>query len=536
MMLRSTVGGLSRASALAALVVCIASLCISAAPANAATAPWSPIGAPWNASWAINDVCAFGATGLAAAGDGGHIGITRDGGKSWSVVVPAGLEAAVFTAIAVDTSGRGIVASGGLLLVKDNWASPWRTPSYVGPVPGAAINDVALRGTLAVAVGDDGVIMSSSDGGSTWRRLASPTVSAITSVAIAGDGTAVAGSASGQILVGAAEVWALAHTVTGPVTSVTASTDPVWSDGHPDLFAATGSDVLGSDDALTFVSLPGLPDMSSGSWPSLAWPGVPERSLLVAGTQNAGFFEPLSRLWLPSPTGLSGTARAVAPGGQSVAYLLATDGRLVRTMSAGREPATVQLANTRILVGASTRLTGTVHVGAPGTVLLLQRVPGHAWETAQTASWASGDWNRTVSFLLKPTLTHEYRLEFKYGEATTELAAAATVVVTPKVATTRSSLKLRRGDVYRFSGSVTPTLSGETVGLYTDRGGSWRPVSQQGAGETAEGAHLDEPRVRDTEGGDVPPEGTLVGHAHPRRCLEPCRDRHDPLAGQAAIT
>ena len=481
MMLRSTVRTLSRASVLTALVVCLAALCLGVASANAATPPWSPMGAPWDASWAINDVCAFGAIGMAAAGDGGHIGITRDGGHSWSVGVPVGLEAAVFTAIAVDTSGRGVVASGGLLLVKDNWASPWRTPSYSGPVSGAAINDVALRGTLAVAVGDDGVIMSSSDGGSTWRRLASPTVSAITSVAIAGDGTAVAGSAAGEILVGAAEVWTLAGTVTGSVTSVTASTDPIWSDGRPDLFAATGSDVLGSDDALTFVSLPGLPDMTSEPWPSLAWPGVPERSLLVAGTRHAGFFEPLSRLWLPGPTGLSGTARAVAPGGQSVAYLLATDGRLVRTMSAGREPATVQLANPDILVGTTTRLTATVHVGAPGTVLLLQRVPGRAWETAQTASWASRDWNRSVSFLLKPTLTHEYRLEFKYGEATTELAAATTVVVTPKVSTARSSLTLRRGDVYRFSGSVTPTLAGETVSLFTDRGGGWRPVSLQGS-------------------------------------------------------
>ena len=478
---RSTVGSLARAGVLTALAFCLASLCIGMASANAATAPWSAVDPPWDASWAINDVCAFGATGLATAGDGGHIGTTRDGGKSWSVVVPAGLEAAVFTAIAVDTSGRGVVASGGLLLVRDDWGSTWRTPSYSGPLPGAAINDVALRGSLAVAVGDDGVIMSSSDAGSTWRRLASPTVSAITSVAIAGDGTAVAGSAAGEILVGAAEVWTSAGTVAGLVTSVAASTDPVWGDARPDLFAATGSDVLGSDDTLTFASLPGLPDLSSQPWPSLACPGVPERSLLVAGTQNAGFFEPLSQLWLPGPTGLGGTARAVAPGGQSVAYLLATDGNLVRTMSAGREPATVQLTDARILVGASTRLTATVRVGAPGVVLLRQRVPGGAWETAQTAPWTSDDWSRSVSFLLKPSLTHEYRLAFKYGEATTELTPTTAVVVTPKIATARSSFKLRRGDVYRLSGSVTPTLPGEMVGLFTDRGGSWRPVSLQGS-------------------------------------------------------
>ena len=481
MTLRSTACGLGRTSMLTALAVSLALLCVGTASADAATTPWLPVAPPWSASWALNDVSAFGPTGLAVAGDGGHIGITRDGGRSWSVVVPGGLEAAAFAAIAVDTSGRGVVASGGLLLVKDDWGSAWRTPSYIGPGPGAAINDVALRGSLAVAVGDDGVIMSSGDAGVTWRELASPTVSPITCVAIAGDGTAVAGSAAGEILVGTADVWTLAGTVAGPVTSVAASTDPVWGDGRPDLFAATGSDVLGSDDALTFASLPGLPDLSSQPWPSLAWPGVPERSLLVASTQNAGFFEPLSHLWLPGPTGLAGTARAVAPGGQSVAYLLATDGHLVRTVSAGREPATVLLTHAHILIGASTRLTATVRVGAPGVVLLRQRVPGRPWETVRTASWTSGDWNRRLSFLLKPSLTHEYLLAFKYGEATIALAPAAEVVVTPKITTTRATFKLRVGDVYRFSGSVTPALPGSKVGLFTDRGGSWRPVSLQGS-------------------------------------------------------
>ena len=480
-MFRSTARGLVRTSMLTALAVCLALLCVGAASADAATTPWSPVAPPWGASWAINDVYAFGATSLAAAGDGGHIGVTRDGGRSWRVVVPGGLEATAFTAIAVGTSGRGVVASGGLLLVTDDGGNTWRTPSYLGPGPGAAINDVALRGSLAVAVGDGGAIMSSGDAGATWRRLASPTLSPITCVAIAGDGTAVAGSAAGEILVGAADVWALAGAVAGPVTTVATSTDPVWGDGQPDLFAATGSDVLGSDDALAFASLPGLPDLSSQPWPTLAWAGVPERSLLIAGAQNAGFFEPGSQLWLPGPTGLGGTARAVAPGGQSVAYLLATDGRLVRTMSASREPATVELTPTHILVGASTRLAATVRVGAPGVVLLRQRVPGGPWETAQTASWTSGDWDRRLSFPLTPSLTHEYRLDFKYGEAIVELAPAVQVVVTPKIGTTRSRYKLRVGDVYRFSGSVTPKLPGEGVGLFTDRGGSWRPVSVQGS-------------------------------------------------------
>ena len=466
---------------LAGLAVCLFLLYVGTDAADATTTPWSPVAPPWGASWAINDVNAFGATSLAAAGDGGHIGVTRDGGRSWSVIVPRGLGATAFTAIAVAPSGRGVVASGGLLLVTGDGGSTWRAPYYVGPGPRAAINDVALRGSVAVAVGDNGMIMSSDDAGATWRRLASPTLSAITSVAIAGDGTAVAGSAAGEILVDDTDEWVVAGAVAGVVTSVAASSDPVWGDGRPDLFAATGSDVLGSDDATTFASLPDLPDLSSRPWPYLAWAGVPERSLLIAGAEIAGFFEPLSTLWLPGLTGLRSTTRAAAPGGQSVAYLLDTDGRLVRTMSAGRSPASVEVSPGRILVGESTRLTATVRVGAPGVVVLRQRVPGRPWETVRTVPWTSGDWNRELSLLFKPSLTHKYRLEFEYGEATVDLSPAAQVVVTPKIGTTRSRLELHRGTPYRISGSVTPSLPGEAVGLFTDRGGSWRPVSMQGA-------------------------------------------------------
>jgi photosystem II stability/assembly factor-like uncharacterized protein len=479
--MRSTSHSFGSAGALTALVmISFALLCFGPASATAASSPWSPVSLPWDKSSPINDMCAFGTAGLAVAGDG-RIGITRDGGSSWTAVVPGGLQAAVFTAIAVDPSGRAIVASGGLLLVTDDWGSTWRTPSYVGPGPGAAINDIALRGSQAVAVGDNGLIMSSGDGGTTWTRLASPTASPITCVAIAGDGTAIAGSSAGEILVGSANVWTVAGTVAGPVTSVAASDVPVWGDGRPDLFAATGHDVLGSDDARTFASLPGLPDLSSQPWPSLAWLGVPAHSLLVAGTPDAAFFDPIGGLWLTSPTGLGGTAGAVVPDGQSVAYLLGTDGSLLRTLSAGREAATIQPTPPLILVGAATHLTATVRVGAPGVVLLLQRVPGSRWVTTRTIPWTSGDWNRSLSFSFKPSLTHEYLLAFKYGKTTVTLAPAATVIVTPKISTTQSGFKLRVGDVFRFSGSVTPALPGEKLDLFTDRGGSWRRVSRQGS-------------------------------------------------------
>ena len=84
-----------------------------------------------------------------------------------------------------------------------------------------------------------------------------------------------------------------------------------------------------------------------------------------------------------------------------------------------------------------------------------------------------------MPFDLSPSLTHDYQLAFLYGGTTVRLAADAQVVAVPKVTTARSRYDLRRGAVFRFSGSVSPQLAGERVELFTDRGGSWRPVSLQ---------------------------------------------------------
>ncbi len=217
---------LSRAGLLVGLAACLAALWFGAAGAGAATAPWSPVALPWGASWSVYDVYAFGATSLAATGDEGHIAVTRDGGATWKVVVPGGFGATAFTAIALSTDGHGAVASGGLLLVTDDGGSTWSRARFLGPGAGAAINDIAVRGPVLVAVGEDGMIVSSDDSGATWRRSDSPTESALTSVAIAGDGTAVAGSVAGEILVDGGGGWQVAGVGAGPVTSVAASADP----------------------------------------------------------------------------------------------------------------------------------------------------------------------------------------------------------------------------------------------------------------------------------------------------------------------
>ena len=477
--------GTRRAVGALALFVLLA--CVTAgvgASAASAEAPWATVATPNGTSWAVHDVTCFGSVNLALAGDG-RVAVSRDAGHSWKTYVPQRHAGTAFTDVAFATTGRGVLASGGLLLVSDDWGAGWAPPAYAGPGPAYAVNDVAVRGDFAVAVGDYGMIFASSDGGSTWQQESALVAGALTSVAVAADGTAVAGSEDGEILVRTTS-WAVAGLAGAPVTSVSAVADPAWGDGLPDLFAATEHDVLGSDDALTFASLPGLPDLSANSWGSVACAGRPGHSVLIAGAAGAGFFAPAGS-WVSGVTGLDGIVGAAAPAGQSSGYLLGSDGRLVRTLSAGREPADAALTDGLITVGESSRLTATVRVAAPGKLTLRGRVPGRAWATLRAVPWSTADWDRAASFDLKPSLTHDYALEFIYGGTATRLTSVHQVVVAPKVLTARARYDLRRGSVFRFSGTVAPRLRGERVELYTDRGGNWRPVSLQRTVALADG-------------------------------------------------
>ena len=466
-----------RIGVFAAAVACVTLAWADAALAVGSLTPWSPVPLTADTSWSVLDAFAFGTRGLAIAGDGGHVAVSHDAGGTWRDVVVPGETATSFTAVAMNASGMGALASGGLLLVTADDGATWTQPVYVGPAPDGAINDLAILGSQAIAVGDGGLIMTSDDAGATWSRADSPTASAVTCVAIAGDGTAVAGAASGEILVDKAGTWSVAGTAAGPVTSVTASRAPTWGDGRPDLVAAAGTDVLGSDDQLTFATLPGLPDAATQPWSTVAWTGVPDGTLLIAGAVHAGFFDTASQQWTSGSSGLSDTAVAAAPADQSVCYLLGTDGRLMRTLSAGRVPATATLKKSTLTAGGSTKLSITANVGAPGTLFVRSRAPGQSWTTLRSVAWTSADWGRSLTVGLTPTLDREYALYFRYGGALVALTDPVSVEVAPKVHTARARYDLRRGDVFRFSGSVAPQLKGERVQLYTDRGGSWRPVT-----------------------------------------------------------
>jgi photosystem II stability/assembly factor-like uncharacterized protein len=467
-----------RFAALPLLLAVVALWCAHAAsPAGAAA--WAPVPSPWAAGDFVADVTSFGATSVAAAGEGGRVYLTSNAGKSWSVTVPPGRQATVFTSVAFTSSGSGAVASGGLLLVTADGGSTWSSPTFTGGGGPASVNDLAMRGDSAVAVCDGGVILESSDRGQTWSRVESPAASDLTTVAIAGDGTVLAGGGGGEVLVRSAGAWTTAAVAAAPVSSVAAASTTAWGDGTPDLYAAAGGVVLGSDDRVLFTPVAGIPDLAGAGTPLLAWAGEPSPRVLVAAGGQAGFAIPATADWVSGASGVAEAFRVAAPGGQSVAYVLGGDGRLMRTLSAGAEPSTLVPGRTRLVAGQSTKLRATVLVGARGTLRLRSRPPRGSWQTMRSVTWRAADWGRDVAFDASPSLTREYRLEFVYGSVATQLSPVATVTVAPKVKTARSRYTLRTGAVFRFSGSVAPELRGERVQLLTDRGGGWRPVSGQ---------------------------------------------------------
>ncbi len=460
------------------LLACLVAAVLGAVlwfPAAAAATGWTLATPPWRSATAARDLSAFPPSGLAVAGDG-IVAVSADGGTAWSVHAPKGYESTAFTAVAFSSPKTGVTASGGLLLRTTDGGLTWNRPVYAGPGPPGQIVDLALRGGAGYAVGTSGMIFRTADDGASWQAETSPTAADIICVAVAGDGTVVAGTSAGEVLVRSSGAWTVVADVGVPVQSVAASSSPTWGDGQPDLFASAGPDLLGSDDGTSFAPLDGTPAVAS--WPALAWLGAPASSLLALGTRADGsIWSTSTSHWYSTSTGIGGTVVAAAPGDQSVAYVLGPDGRVARTFSAGRNPAATSLSSAIITAGGHVTFTAVVDIGAPGVVEIDRRVPGSAWARLQTWPWSSARWGRTIKLAQAPSLTTEYRLGFRYGGSWAVLSQASAVEVRPRLTPARLRYALTKGAVYRFAGRVTPALSGERVQLLTDRGGSWRPVA-----------------------------------------------------------
>ena len=458
--------------------------------ASAAPGPWKTLTRPWATTVTVKDVAAFPPAGVALAGSGSRVALSRNGGASWLQRGPD-LQGSVGDINALDfrDAAHGVaVGSRGLILVTSDGGRSWRSPRISGGTPSRDLLAVDLSGPRGYAGGASGALLSTTDGGETWTRVSSVTFERITAIATARDGSAVAGTDGGLLLTGVDAAWAIAATVAQPVQDATAATETTWDDSWPDLFVGLGSSLTGSTDGSSFGW---TLESSAGPWPAITWLGEPGGDVLLAGAGGAvhtidGVASP-STVVPRAATGIGDARAAAAPGGQSAAFVLSADGRVARTLSAARTPATLSDPPAAVTAGSTVTLRSNVQIAAPGTLVLEGRVPGKSWGRRVSVAWTADSWG-TRSLSVSPTLNNSYRLSFVYGGRSSVVSGATTVVkVRPKLTPERLTYRLSRGTAYRFRGTVYPRLAGEQMQLYTDRGGGWHRIDIGGTVRLSKG-------------------------------------------------
>ena len=122
------------------------------------------------------DVQALGKDGAIVVGYGGKILVTADGGRNWDIR-PSGVSDGLFAVKMVDATHGWIVGQDGLILHTTDGAKTWeRQDSHATiqdrdspPQPIYLFAVEALDAQHAFAVGDRSIMVTTSDGGVTWK-------------------------------------------------------------------------------------------------------------------------------------------------------------------------------------------------------------------------------------------------------------------------------------------------------------------------------------------------------------------------------
>ena len=446
-----------------------------APPAGASAAPaWTRLSDPFPAGVTLRGVATFGTSGVALVGSSGSVAISNDGGATWKLHKTSGGHA--LRAIAFSDAKHGFaVGPSGTVLESTDGGVTWAPDPSAGL---ATFSAVAASSGLVCALGATSITATTTPGAPSWTVETTPPASASSIVCGAG-GFAAAAGAGGVIVTRSAATtpatWTTATLAPADnVVAVALAPKPVWGDGTPDLFAVSASGVQGSDDqGASFDSLPARPASASGSSQlSAACLGGPHPVLLVGG-QN-GLLERYSLdsgTWRASRGRLTGDIVGCAAGPGSVAYALSAHG-IERTVSYGASAAKLTAAPTTVTVGGKVQFAVSTPILAGGTLTLDARPAGGVWRPLVSRAW-SATLPSFPGVSDAPQRTTQYRLRFMYAGKTAATSPVVTVGVRPVIVLNESSLHARQGTAYRLTGHVSPTESGASVTVWTNRGGRW---------------------------------------------------------------
>lgn len=146
----------------------------------------------------LQAIAAWDGQRAVAVGNGGTVLVTEDGGTTWRKAdLPASVEGRKFIRVRAYPDGRAwAVGELGTVLVADAFGAHWRDASEEGDV---TWNDIVRFGDDVCMVGEFGRIRCSRDHGQTWALMPSPVESSLNAVAFRNDSDGVAVGLEGVI-------------------------------------------------------------------------------------------------------------------------------------------------------------------------------------------------------------------------------------------------------------------------------------------------------------------------------------------------
>jgi photosystem II stability/assembly factor-like uncharacterized protein len=456
-----------------------------AASPTLATAAWVQISDPYPSPGpSPRAIATFGSAGVAVVGSDGTIALSTNGGITWTQpTLPGG--AAVQAVAFSDASDGWAVGSSDTIVVTTDGGASWQVAATAAGTDDFDAVAVAQSPGLALALSPS-LLLNATDAATPVPEATALALPASPSAIVAGpNGFAAATGADGALVTRNKKgAWTQQTAFSNPVVGLALAPAPVWAHGTPDLFAVGASGVQGSDDqGVSFTALPAPPGphrTPAQLQLSAAFLGSPTPQLLVGG--QGGLlerYELSNGAWVRDSGPLTGDIVSCAAGPGGVAYALAADGHVERTLSYGVAPLALSASTTSVTATGDVQLTAASSVRAPGTLILEAQAAGEVWQRVAAWPWSTSP-APVGGVIDEPLSTTQYRLRFVFAGDTAATSAVVTVGVRPHIGVARTSLRLRKGAAYRLTGHVFPAQPGRKVAIWTNRGGTWHRIAKGG--------------------------------------------------------
>ncbi|BAL22910.1 YCF48-related protein [Azoarcus sp. KH32C] len=147
----------------------------------------------------LQGIAAWDSAGAIAVGNDGVVIVTADGGHSWtSAALPASSNPNKLFRVRIANGVAWAVGEFGAVLRSDDRGATW---SRVLPEEDRAWNDIGFVGDAGWLVGEFGALMRTTDGGSTWTPVSTPNKVSLMGVAFRDARHGVAVGLAGTLLV-----------------------------------------------------------------------------------------------------------------------------------------------------------------------------------------------------------------------------------------------------------------------------------------------------------------------------------------------